>query len=412
MKIKLGINSFLIGFLIFLIGLYIFPESTKFFVMIFLFFILLSFIFQGKYMLHTYMVVPWIIYVLLNLITIPFSYSNFSDAIEIIVSILIFLLLIGMDYNKKLIKKTFMCLNFFYIIVILGCFLQIFFPELLININKLTLGSEKYQIFYMFYRGKNLVGFSYQTAVTGFYLTLFAGYLSVYLFSNANEILWKKIIALIILIMLLIMIFYTGKRIFIILSILGISIICSVYNKKHFFKILLCIIALVIGIWLLLNNTSYGLKILTRSLVSDPTTGRSKINAFLIQCFQEKPILGNGIGSTLTLLKKYQNGHNVYLQLLSESGIVGLGLAIYSFIYSLRKSIKLLKNNKINKDEKNIITFCLFVQIIFLGWCLTGNPFYDIYPLMIYMICNGIVLNLSTKNMEEKDENSNIDSLL
>lgn len=412
MREKLGMNSFLAGFLIFLIGLYIFPESTKVFVIVFFIFLLFSFIFRGKYVIHKYMILPWIIYILWSFISMPFSSSTFSDAMEIIFCILIFLLLIGVDYNEEFTKKIIKCLNIFNLIVILGCLLQLFFPQLLLNINKYTLGPEKYSIFYMFYRGKSLVGFSYQTAVTGFYLTLFVGYLSVYLFSNVNNKLWKKILALILLVMSLVMIFYTGKRIFIILSIFGISIVYGVYNKRHFLKVLLCITILLIGIWGLLNNTSYGLKILTRSMASDPTTGRTKINTFLLNCFYEKPILGNGVGSTLTLLKEYRNGHNVYLQLLSESGIVGFCLAIFSFTYSVIKSIKFLKINKMDINKKNILTFCLFVQIIFLGWSFTGNPFYDIYPLMVYMICNGIVLNLSIKDIGGKNENSDINSLL
>ena len=105
MREKLGMNSFLVGFLIFLIGLYIFPESTKVFVIVSFIFLLFSFIFRGKYVIHKYMILPWIIYILWSFISMPFSSSTFRDAMEIIFCILIFLLLIGVDYNEEFTKK-------------------------------------------------------------------------------------------------------------------------------------------------------------------------------------------------------------------------------------------------------------------------------------------------------------------
>ena len=76
---------------------------------------------------------------------------------------------------------------------------------------------------------------------------------------------------------------------------------------------------------------------------------------------------------------------------ISENGIIGLALLIVIFIYNITVSFRLLKKS----DDKKVVAICLYIQGYFLGLGLIGNPLYDVYPLIIYMICTGIIQKIN-----------------
>lgn len=85
--------------------------------------------------------------------------------------------------------------------------------------------------------------------------------------------------------------------------------------------------------------------------------------------------------------------HNVYLQLLCETGVLGLGLFLLATITPLVYGV--IKYKKImileaSSEYKNIIQLGLFMQLFFLAYCMSGNPLYDYNFLITYFI--GILL--------------------
>ena len=107
----------------------------------------------------------------------------------------------------------------------------------------------------------------------------------------------------------------------------------------------------------------------------------------------QNPIIGKGIATSSNILGRYNNGHNIYLQILSESGLIGIFVLMPVFIHDLGSSMKLLNAKIRYGDDSFVVAVCLFLELLFLGWGFSGNPLYDVYPLVIYMLVAGIIRN-------------------
>lgn len=142
------------------------------------------------------------------------------------------------------------------------------------------------------------------------------------------------------------------------------------------------------------------------------------------QMFLDNPILGVGWGqfrylTTGDYLMEY-NVHNVYLQLLAETGIFGFlviaGSLLFPFIitlFALNRCIRVgctttgnaeFANNAISGQPKNTgdlfgsfnswagaLSFALYYQAFFLLYSLSENPFYHLSYVLLYFLVLSIV---------------------
>ena len=133
------------------------------------------------------------------------------------------------------------------------------------------------------------------------------------------------------------------------------------------------------------------------SQMDDPTLGRSGMVQIAMALFLSNPLQGIGWGNTQNLVFVNTNIHNVYAQLLAETGIVGFTVFVGWFIiiltFTLRKIVAIRKG-RITAVPNELCHLCFSgcFQFFFLVYCMTGNPLYDRMMYIPYFIACSITL--------------------
>jgi len=136
----------------------------------------------------------------------------------------------------------------------------------------------------------------------------------------------------------------------------------------------------------------------TDSASSESIGSRFELYEFAISLFKENYLVGNGINNFVTYteqiggigyLREVTHAHNIFMQLLAETGIFGLVvflLVVFLFLkidYSF--CIEALREKKF---EKIIL---VFPSIIFMLNAITGNPTYTETTLLLFMCIRGLI---------------------
>lgn len=119
---------------------------------------------------------------------------------------------------------------------------------------------------------------------------------------------------------------------------------------------------------------------------SDISNGRYEFWKIALSYFKTSPIFGIGwLGfrywtrNFLVQGNGYVDVHNVYIQILAESGIVGALIMLVIFVGTLVQTIQMLSKAQYNKEPAVRATLCvsLSVQVFCLVYGVTGNFLYD-----------------------------------
>jgi O-antigen ligase len=116
--------------------------------------------------------------------------------------------------------------------------------------------------------------------------------------------------------------------------------------------------------------------------------------------FKDNQLFGSGINSYDAInynagaYSGFVGAHNSYIQFLSEIGIVGfvmvVGVVGYTFIRSLKLYFFTIENYL--QKEAYLLFFSLFMQILFMLYAISGNPFHQRQQLFVYAIIVGIAV--------------------
>lgn len=109
----------------------------------------------------------------------------------------------------------------------------------------------------------------------------------------------------------------------------------------------------------------------------DITHGRLDLYRLAIEYFLKNPIIGIG-WEGFRKLPGLQGGqtHNIYLELLCETGIIGFSFFSVFFIYAFVTAMKNCSSAR-SESDRFLSRFCLFMQLFFLLYGISGNPLYD-----------------------------------
>lgn len=176
-------------------------------------------------------------------------------------------------------------------------------------------------------------------------------------------------------------------------------------RKKIFFVIISVIILLLIIVQFVPALSTFISRFEETQEEGDITLGRTKAWLTALEAFKANPVLGIGWGQFLGKGYWIFNAHNIYVQLLCETGLVGSTLYFIFFLTVLYKTyskLRGLKEKKIDSYEARLLLFSFMYQIFFLLYGITGNPLYDQIMYIPYFFACSITIN-SQYNRFERD---------
>lgn len=260
----------------------------------------------------------------------------------------------------------------------------------------------------------NYTGFTSQTAYLAGFLVYGIGILFI-LYRKIDHKIYR-LLFIVAFLLLMYSLFLSGKRahlLFMFISLLVVYLF-STEPKKFFNRFIKVIIGL--GSFLIVmmvtlknytpkSNGQIGKVYLLaqksfEGLLSgkDVSNGRMELYQHALVLLNNSPILGIGwrgfYQSSLGVINsnKFSHPHNIYIQLLTELGVVGFLLFIVPVIYIFIKTIGLLMNLS-DHEWKSALQFSLYLQSFFLLYGMTGNVLTDHIFLLMYVFGITIVLS-------------------
>ncbi len=121
--------------------------------------------------------------------------------------------------------------------------------------------------------------------------------------------------------------------------------------------------------------------------------------------FIDNPLFGSGWRTAVDYLE--HDVHNIYIQLLAETGIIGFSIFVGLIVYGVVIGIKvLLKLSKVEM-KSSLVVFSVYYIFFFTLYGFTGNPLYDEQPFYIYMICYGSLIYYKNKMLVQNRRKAN-----
>ena len=276
---------------------------------------------------------------------------------------------------------------------------------------------------------QNYMAYGYKSGLTNHYSTN-AMYLSIGFVCSVCCLFVKNprrdILAWVVPLVIGFALLLTTKRGPLIASLVGIVLAYMLAGNRHVANSLIKLVGLAIaaslGICILSSCVPSISMTLTRlvAMFSDETVGgRQALYEHALYMFEQSPIFGLGWGSyqvsfaSTALGAMYaslgftsMSAHNVYLQLLAETGVVGLVMFIVPAIATLRCScrnaVELLTCGQCGAASAQISA--AGIQVFFLVYCMSGNPLYDLQCYVPYFLACSVTFALATRSQNMSTE--------
>lgn len=208
---------------------------------------------------------------------------------------------------------------------------------------------------------------------------------------------------------IIIALFISGKRTLSIFTFAAYFVISFLYKGKNKF------IKLSIMNIFLISIVGVGFCIIpqVRTLIdrflyySGDTTynGRTYYWDVAVDIWNNNKLSGIGMGNYSLYFDKFYHrtgnleaydAHNIYMQLLAETGLIGTGLIIILLFISILRTYKVIRlAHKIkNKKIIQLMYYSLYIQLWFIVYGLSGNPIYDASEFLIYILGVSILLSV------------------
>jgi len=354
-----------------------------------------------------------LIFIVCSLLSNDILLSFESSLLYFRIFIFSFLICYLINYDNKILMYFYKIFLFCFLILIIDGYIQYIFGK-----NIFLMPSDYGRISSFF--GSELILGSYL-------VRLFPLFFSLFLIKKKNK--YDNYIIGTVFISLDILIFITGERVaFFLLNISTIFIIILI-SKYKIFRLLTFLISIIIIFAITYSNENIMKRMIDEPIKDlqsnfqkktfDYNTEETKkifsaehtnIYYAAYEMFKDKPFLGHGPKLFRVICKeyKYKNNntcsthpHNFYLQLLSETGLIGFLFIFIAFIYVLKESIIILLKKKYASPQEICLLGCFFLTL----WPLTpGGNFFNNWLMIVYSLPLGFYLNLKIykKNFAEE----------
>ena len=243
-----------------------------------------------------------------------------------------------------------------------------------------------------------LKGFTYQFDVSAAFIMLFE---MIWIYFYKDNV--KPSIFWLVLIVSLLCIFLTGKRMHAILAVI-IPLFVYVVSKKSlthilFLSIIIGLISYILILYFIHNYTLFEDNLFLHRLShtvelaqakEDITSDRTILYDLALNAWREYPILGIGDSNFIQYAGSETSVHNAYLQTLCEQGLIGFILWIIPIIYCFIITCYLLRH-AFSASGSVWLKLSLFCQTQFILYGLTGNPTVNIDRYVLYFLSIAIL---------------------
>lgn len=333
--------------------------------------------------------VVYLVYLFLEMFRSEYSYYAVVFFGFNVIVFCIFWLLLGKQGLAEVEMKIFYWGGLYYAVTVI---LQYLFPNLINPLRVRLLSGLDYEITQKGYENTRnyLGGLSTNSGVAAFYIGIFVVIAAAGVMSGR-----KKGRNLFLACFGVIALYLTKKRTLFLGTALAVMGVCFLYKKDTRRKKILLAGGTVLGIislcLIMLTGMDFGKLWEKVSGSLESLWVRQDMYHVMLQWFYMDPFLGAGIGTAQGVWG--YGGHNCYLQLLGETGMVGCILYACVVVPRIVKSGKMLRTvwnrEKWNKEQSKVLEIlitdnaCIFLILIY---ALTGNPFYDYSLCLTFFI--------------------------
>ena len=252
-------------------------------------------------------------------------------------------------------------------------------------------------------------GFAYQLQVSAMYLILCEGFLLYFFYKQGKP----RILVYVLLLLVVICVFMTGKRTASIISLVVPFLIYAISVKRKKQSFFLSVVFCLLMSYIVSNATSLsetvvfnriGESVVKAQSGMDITSGRTILWSKAIDAFWEKPIFGIGLNNYQAYTGMSTEAHNSYVQILCEEGVVGFLLFIFPLLYCAYITANKVKMADSQSAESGFLKFSLFYQLFFIIFAFTGNPTTNNLSLILYFVAVGILCSIQNEAKSWKRE--------
>lgn len=362
------------------------------------------------YLPGLFMSLLFLIYIAINMIR-PSTYNNVFSINKYVILFVCFAGLSLMHYSGDKSTAFFYgtrIILFFALFYAASVWFQVFFPSAYKLFLNFMPEANQSRILKGVKAGEYYTGFTSNPGFTGGYIVsgIFA------LVTEYKSLIVHKTTKIVLLLLLTITLLMTGRRAhtaFLIAALIGYYLLP--YKGKIFRKRLkLIVVSVLVFILFVVFSWNYLIQIPLFSrinasilaLFNDGDISSLRISLYMLAwtLFLKNPWFGIGwenfryaVVGNVTKQTEF-DVHNVYLQLLCETGIFGFIIIMIPIVIIFILTLRSIRN--LENDGKEpwfpALSYSLIYQMFFLLYGLTGNPLYSPSYLMMYFFSSSITM--------------------